>query len=268
MTALDQDRETLKDLRKTIIEMVHRSKEGHIPSAFSILEILYTLYKYGLRYDPKNPLLPERDYFILSKGHACSGLYPVLAHFDFFDKELLKTYCKPGSIFGGHPDRVKVPGIEVSSGSLGHGVAMGAGIALGLRHKKMSNKVVVLVGDGEAEEGSFWESVMMVKNNNLSNILIILDYNHSQKYSHNFAYDKIMPAFDWDTFQVEGHDVESLRQCLEPLIKGERERPAFVIANTTKGYGINRFIGDQSWHRRSPTDEEMPELFRELDLCK
>lgn len=132
----DKDTQNLNGLRKTILEMVFNAKEGHIPSAFSILEILYVLYRDCLKFDPNSVKSEGRDYFVLSKGHAGAGLYAVLAHFGFFKTSDLLTYCQPGSPFGGHPDSLKVPGVEVCSGSLGHGIAMAVGIAMGLRIKK------------------------------------------------------------------------------------------------------------------------------------
>lgn len=258
------DAEVLKSFRRTIIEMVYRAKEGHVPSAFSILEILYVLYKDCLTYDAKKPEDQNRDFFVLSKGHAGAGLYTVLSHFGFFDQKLLLNYCQAGSLFGGHPDALKVPGVEVSSGSLGHGISIAVGIALGLRLKKSERKVVVLVGDGEMDEGSFWESIMMIKNTDLKNIIVIADCNGSQKYSHKFDYKKILSAFEWDTFETQGHDLNTLKSTLQPLVKGTLNRPAFVIAQTTKGFGVKRFIGDHGWHRRTPTDVELKEIMQEL----
>jgi len=244
--------------------MVAAAREGHIPSAFSILDILYVLYQDCLHTNPGAPQDPDRDYFILSKGHAGAALYAVLAHFGFFASALLETYCRRGSILGGHPDRLKVPGVEVSAGSLGHGIAMGVGVALGLRHKGSARKVVVLVGDGEAEEGSFWESITMIKNTGLTNLVVILDQNRSQRYAHPFRMQEILAGFDWSAQTVDGHDVQALSRCLVPLVRTTQVRPAFVVANTTKGFPVARFMNDPSWHRRSPNDDELREILQEI----
>jgi transketolase len=254
----------LIEIRRTILEMVFQAKEGHVPSAFSILEILYILYQDCLHYDSKNPKSEDRDYFILSKGHAGAGLYGILSHFGFLVPESLMSYCQLGSIYGGHPDTVKVPGVEVSTGSLGHGIAMAVGIAYGLRIKKSPRKVVVLVGDGEMDEGSFWESIMLAKNLSLSNLVVIADCNQSQKYSHRFEYAKIISSFGWETLEVDGHDLKALSKTLQPLVHDTQNGPTFLVAHTTKGYGVQRFIGEHGWHRRTPTPIEMAELREEL----
>jgi transketolase len=258
------DQEALKAIRRQILEMVFRAKEGHVPSAFSILEILYVLYKSALRYDAQNPKWEGRDRFVLSKGHAGAGLYAILAEFGFFKREILNTYCQPGSILGGHPDSKKVPGVEVSTGSLGHGIAVGAGMAAALNLSKSEAKVVCLVGDGEMDEGSFWETVMFARNANLNNLVVIADCNRSQKYSHGFNYAKILNSFGWDSTEVEGHNIEALTSLLVPAVREKRQNPLFITAHTTKGYGVQRFIGEHGWHRRTPTQAELDELFLEL----
>ncbi|MFZ4776839.1 MAG: hypothetical protein ACOYM3_15825 [Terrimicrobiaceae bacterium] len=258
------DQQVLNELRGTILRMVYHAREGHIPSAFSVVDILYTLYRYCLRVDPVHPDREDRDYFLLSKGHSGTALYPVLAHFGFFEADSLLQYCKPGSRFGGHPDALKVPGVEICSGSLGHGIAMGVGLGLGLRLKNITKKVVVLVGDGEMEEGSFWESIMMARNTGLTNLIVIADCNNSQGYSHPFDFIRILQSFDWATAEVNGHDVEALEATLRPLIHGPLTSPTFVAARTRKGHGIARFVGEHAWHRRTPTESELRECLEEL----
>jgi len=255
---------TLNAIRRTVLQMVFNGNEGHIPSAFSVLDILYVLYRDCLHFDPHDPRSPDRDRFVLSKGHASAGLYAVLSHFGFFPQEMLLGYCQPGSILGGHPDATMVPGIEASTGSLGHGVAIAVGMALGLRQQGSARKVVVLVGDGEMDEGSFWEAMMMIQNTELKNIVVIADCNASQRYSHKYAYDRILKEFDFGVSVVEGHDLDRLSATLQPLVCMPLSRPAFVMAQTTKGQGVARFIGDHGWHRRTPTDAEMALLLEEL----
>ena len=254
----------VKSLRRIILQMVHSAKEGHIPSAFSIVDILYVLYRDCLKYDPANPKCAERDCFVLSKGHAGAALYATLAHFGFFSGEDLKHYCTQGSKFGGHPDALKAPGVEVSSGSLGHGIAMAVGMAMAMRLEKSSRKVVALVGDGEMDEGSFWESVMLARNLGLDNLIVIADCNGSQKYSYPYDYAKILKSYDWAASEVNGHDLDALSQLLTPLVREPTAGPQFVVAHTEKGHGVARFVGEHGWHRRTPTDNEMIELMREL----
>ena len=158
-----------KDLRKKIVEMVHSGGDGHIPSAFSILDIIHYLYSKVLKYDPKNPKWEKRDYFILSKGHGCLSLYVVLEKFGILKKRDLKLFCKNSGILGEHPDATKVPGVEASTGSLGHGLSFSVGIAKGLKLRKKKNPVIVLVGDGECHEGTVWEAANVAKNHNLDN---------------------------------------------------------------------------------------------------
>lgn len=258
----------LKDLRSTILEMVYHAGEGHIPSAFSILEILYVLYRDCLTIDPEDAKNVDRDYFILSKGHAGAALYAVLSQFGFIDRESLFSYCKPKSPYGGHPDLNKVNGVEVCSGSLGHGVAMAAGIAMANKHYGRRGKVVTLVGDGEMDEGSFWETVMLARNLDLSNFIVIADCNESQlKYSKDFEFNTILKSFGWNSLVVDGHCLASLSDILVPLLKVNQTAPTFVVAKTIKGSGIERFIAkgtDNAWHRRTPTQIELSEILGEL----
>lgn len=261
---MNSEVQLLKELRRTILQMVFNANEGHIPSAFSILEIVYVLFRDCLSFRPEQPKWEDRDYFILSKGHAGAALYAVLSHFGFFSRQPLMDYCKPGSILGGHPDASKVPGVEVSSGSLGHGVAIGVGIALGLKQRNQKNKVVILVGDGEMDEGSFWESLMMIANNQLNNVVVIADCNSSQRYSLAYNYEAMVSAFGWDVTEVSGHDLDALRSVLKPVVRQEASKPRFVVARTTKGFGVQRMIGEHGWHRRTPTQQELAEMSQEL----
>ncbi len=256
--------EVVKQMRRTVLQMVYTAREGHLPSSFSIMDLLYVLYRDCLHIDPHHPKAPDRDRFILSKGHASAALYAVLSHFGFFDATHLSTYCQPGSLLGGHPDCQKVPGVEASTGSLGHGIAIGCGLAIGLRQQGSPRQVVVLVGDGEMDEGSFWESVMMAKNLALSNLVVIADCNGSQHYSHSFDYEGILRSMGWQAHTVDGHHLSELRRDLVPRVRASRTAPLFVRANTQKGYPIRRFTGDHGWHRRTPTEEEMADLMAEL----
>jgi len=169
----------MNELRRLIVKASAATGEGHIPSALSILDILWVLYDKVLKVDPNNPADPNRDRFILSKGHGSLGLYAVLVKKGFFSATTLENFGKFDNILGGHPDRNKVPGIETSTGSLGHGFPISVGIALGLRIKKMNCRVFTIIGDGEANEGTVWESMLLAAHHNLSNLSVIVDYNHS-----------------------------------------------------------------------------------------
>jgi transketolase len=257
-----EDLQILKNIRKEIIDLVHNSGEGHMPSAFSVLDIVYVLYKDFLKYDVKNPDSEDRDFFILSKGHGCQALYTVLSHFNFFEKEQLNTFCKQESIFGGHPDRTKVPGVEVSTGSLGHGLPIAVGIALSLKILNKPNKVVVLIGDGESEEGTVWESTRLAKNLKLDNLTVILDKNNSQGYSSEYDYKEIWKSLGWHSVEMDGHNLEEIRSTLKEI--EDVKKPKIIIANTVKGKGVSFIENSNEWHHKSPNPEEYKKMMEEL----
>jgi len=253
----------MKNLAKTIIKSAHSAKEGHIPSALSILEILIVLYDRILNIDPKNPDSDNRDRFILSKGHASLGLYAVLAHKGFFSHVSLENFGKFESILGGHPDRNKVPGVEASTGSLGHGLPIAVGIALGLKIKKNSHKVYVLIGDGEANEGTIWESAMLASHHNLSNLVCIIDHNHSTDRAVKICdLEEKFKSFGWKAKTIDGHDRKAIYDSLTDL---DESKPTAVIAQTIKGKGIKMMENNPAWHHKAPTEEEFEEIMRELD---
>lgn len=246
------------ELRKKIAQMVYESKDGHIPSAFSIVDILASLYDEQLRYDSRDPQWPDRDYFILSKGHGCLALYVVLNKHGFISQGDLDTFCKSRGILGEHPDRNKVPGVEASTGSLGHGFPFATGIALGLRLHNMSNRVYVLVGDGECHEGTIWETANVAHNMQLGNMLVIVDWNGSAA--------ELMPsddlpakwrAFGWNVIVVNGHSAGELRDAFEAVKPQAYGTPTVIIARTIKGKGVPMLEGHGVWHHRIPNEEEM-----------
>src|SRR3989338_3444770 len=204
-------------LRKKIIKMLESERRGHIGSAFSIVEIIRVLYDSILRYDSKNPRWNKRDRFILSKGHGCLALYAILAEKGFFPKNELLKFCKSDGILGGHPEFGRVPGIEASTGSLGHGLAIGVGIAINLKLEKLNSRVYVLVGDGECNEGSIWEAAMGASKHQLNNLIVIVDYNKYQSYGTTFEVQDLEPFYDkWKSFgfnvtEVDGHNITQLK---------------------------------------------------------
>lgn len=251
----------LRDLKKIIIEMSARAGEGHIPSAFSVLDILWVLYDGVLRIDPKNPRDPKRDVFILSKGHASLALYAVLAEKNFFPKTELDTFGNFNSILGGHPDRNKVPGVEASTGSLGHGFSISVGVALGMKIKKSESRVFVLIGDGECNEGTVWESALLASHHNLSRLTCVIDYNHSTDRALNMGdIAEKFASFGWDTSIIDGHNHSEIYDALKTV----SDKPRAIIANTVKGNGAKTMENNPAWHHKSPTPEESEILFIEI----
>jgi transketolase len=254
-----------KDLRIKIAEMVKRSGEGHIPSSYSIVDIIDHLYGHVLRFDAANPRADTRDYFILSKGHGCGGFYAVLHKYGFLTDDDIRDYGTAAGILGGHPDTTNVPGAEASTGSLGHGFPTAVGIALGLRIQKRPNRVFALVGDGECHEGTIWESANVGANQRLGNLCVIVDWNGSAA--------QLMPrddmpakwqAFGWETHLIDGHSSTELTSVFEKMNFALEGPPKVVIARTVKGKGVSFVEGHGKWHHRVPTDEEMAAIYREL----
>ena len=260
-----------KELRRIIFESICKGGGGHIPGSLSIAEILAVLYYRVLRINPSEPDDPGRDRFILSKGHAGVALYAILADRGFFPKSYLDTFGKKGSILGGHPDMHKVPGVEASTGSLGHGFPFGVGIAMAgkLDHKK--HKVFVLLGDGECQEGSIWEAAMFASQQRLENLIAIIDYNKIQAMDWLDNIVSLEPladkwkAFGWSVREVNGHNIEELEKLFKQ-VPFEKGKPSLVIAHTTKGKGISFMENVPIWHYRLPTTEELKVACDELDL--
>lgn len=243
--------------------MVYYSGEGHIPSALSIADILYILYDRILNVNPRQPDSEDRDYFVLSKGHGCAALYSILVEKGFFDRDELKSYCKKNSFLGGHPDRNKVPGVEASTGSLGHGFPIAIGIALSMKIRKRKNKVFTLIGDGESNEGSIWESAQVATNLKLDNLIVIVDNNNSQRYSAKFDYINTWKSFGWETSEVDGHDHVVLEKTIEKYLN-IKDKPKVIIANTVKGKGVSLMENNPEWHHKCPDDESYQKIIAEL----
>ncbi len=243
--------------RRRIVDMVCEGKDGHIPSAFSIIDIIAVLYQYYLKFDAKNPAWEKRDYFILSKGHGCLALYVVLKEHGFLTENDLNGFCQPDGILGEHPDATKVPGVELSTGSLGHGFSMAVGMALGLRIQNRNNRLFVLVGDGECHEGTVWEAANVANNLQLGNLCVVVDWNGSAA--------QLMPrddlpakwkAFGWETHVIDGHSVTELRQALDRIAFKSVGTPTVIVAKTIKGKGVPLLEGHGTWHHRIPKPDE------------
>lgn len=251
-----------RDIRKNILTIAKTSGHGHIPTCFSVIEILYAIYS-SIKHNPANPSWVERDIFILSKGHAALAHYCVLAEFGYFEAKKVDSFGSFMADFGCHADRFKIPGIEASTGSLGHGIGLAVGMALALRIKKTDRSVVTLIGDGESNEGSVWEAVLVAESLKLSNLTIIYDNNMSHSRGlqiHNPG--EHFRGFGCDVVEIDGHNVSSIAS----EIKNQGTTVKVVVANTKKGYGCQSLINNQyEWHRRSPNEEEYIKLIKELD---
>ena len=258
-------------LRQQIVRMVESAKRGHIGSAFSLVEMLRVLYDDILRYDARTPRWPERDRFILSKGHGCLALYVLLAEKGFFPQEELLKFCKSDGILGGHPEYGKVPGIEASTGSLGHGLSIGIGMALNARQRKADYRVFVVSSDGENNEGSVWEAALAASKHHLSNLVVLIDYNKQQSYGTTYEVLNVEPfadkwrAFGFATQEVDGHDVSQLRTALA-RVPFEQGKPSALICHTIKGKGVSYVENNLRWHHKnSITPEEVESLLKELE---
>ena len=252
----------LKLLKRQILAATSATGEGHIASAFSILDILWALYDRVLRFDPKNPANNDRDRFILSKGHGSLALYAVLAEKGFFPAAELKNFCTYTSFLGGHPDHTKVPGVEASTGSLGHGLPLGVGVALGLRIRASNRRVYVVAGDAECNEGTIWESALLAAHHKLGNLTCIVDYNHSTDRALGMGdIAEKFRAFGWAAKTINGHDSAAIESALRTH---EEERPTAIVAETIKGKGVKQMENNPAWHHRAPSKEELEAMLQEL----
>ncbi|MDF2577441.1 MAG: transketolase, N-terminal section [Chlamydiales bacterium] len=250
-----------RQIRHDILIASHVSGHGHIPTCFSVVEMLLATYQ-SMQYNPKNPQDPQRDLFVLSKGHAALAHYATLARLGYFEPASVRSFGNYGSLFGCHADRLKVPGVEASTGSLGHGIALAVGMALGFKIDHKPNRVFTLVGDGEANEGSVWEAAMVASDLKLANLTVLYDNNLSQKRCLQiYNPEEKFEAFGFDTYSVDGHNVEQINNALE----FPNDRPKVIICNTQKGYGCPSLVNEVfSWHRRAPKEEELKTLLGEL----
>lgn len=251
-----------KRIRHDILIASRASGHGHIPTSFSIVEMLYATYRV-MKHDPANPAAADRDIFILSKGHGALGFYCVLANEGYFPVEDVKTFGAYLSRYGCHPDRRKVPGVEASTGSLGHGIGIAVGMALAFKLQGSSRHVFTLIGDGESNEGSTWEAIMVAVNVGLPNLTVLLDYNRSQVRSLQIDNPaERLRAFGCRVHEVGGHDVGALLDALRAPADGVKA----VVARTIKGYGCRTMEENIfEWHRKSPDAAQYDALLRELE---
>ncbi len=245
-------------IKSRIVTAAANAQEGHIPSALSILDIVWVLYNKVMKFNDK-PF--QSDRFVLSKGHASLAIYAVLEDCGLIPSSYFEDFCEYDSKLGGHPDCNKISYIEASTGSLGHGMPMALGMALAAKIKKNTNKVFCLIGDGECNEGTIWETAMLASHHKLSNFTCIVDYNHSTDRALDLGdISSKFSSFGWESIIVDGHNHEEL---ISELLK-DRSAPFALVCETIKGYGIKRMESQPSWHHKSPTQEELDEILQEL----
>jgi len=265
--------ERSRHLRRRIVRVLEGGGRGHLGTSLSLVEILRVLFDSVLRYDPKNPKWPERDRFILSKGHGCITQYVMLQEKGYFPEEELWKFCRYDGILGGHPDP-KVPGIEFSTGSLGHGLPVSVGLALMAKRRKSAYRVFTVLGDGECNEGSVWEAAMCAAKHKLDNLVAMVDYNKQQSYASTYEVLDLEPfaakweAFGFATREVDGHDVAALERTFAAL-PFQAGKPSAIICHTVKGKGVSFAENNLKWHHKSSIKKnEIEELMTAIEDAK
>lgn len=257
-------------IRLHALRMTNMGGTSHIGSVFSMADILAVLYGRFLRVDPNRPDWPSRDRFVLSKGHAGAGVYAVLAELGFFDRSLLDQHGQDGSVLSGHVSHRGVPGVEISTGSLGHGLPVATGMALAAKRAGRTHRLVCLMSDGECDEGSNWEAILFAAHHQLSNLLAVVDYNKFQSLASVASTLGLEPfadkwrSFGWSVREVDGHNHDDILATLERL-PFETDRPSCVIAHTVKGKGVSFMENSVLWHYRTARGEEYEAAKRELE---
>ena len=257
-------------LRKHVVTMACRGKSSHVGSALSITDLMAVLYAEVLNLDPQQPGWPKRDRFILSKGHAGSVVYAALAEKGFFDVDMLLTHYQDGSNLSGHVSHKGIPGVEFSTGSLGHGLSVGAGMAYSAKLDEQKHKVFVLLSDGECDEGSNWEAILFAAHNKLDNLTVIVDYNKIQSLDAVENTLNLEPfaakwrSFGWEVQEIDGHDYAEICQTYAKL-PFSNNKPSCIIAHTIKGKGVSFMENKVLWHYRSPQGDEYEKALQELE---
>lgn len=267
-TSVDEVRDFALSIRLGALDTIARAGLGHVGGDFSVADILALLYGGILRVDPTDPSWPQRDRFILSKGHAAASLYTALALRGFFPADELATFAGPDSRLGGHPNRLKTPGVETNTGPLGHGLPVAVGMATGARLAGADWQTYVVVGDGEIQEGSNWEALMYAAHRGLSNLTLVVDRNRLQQGAGTEETNALDPldekvrAFGWETTVVDGHDIEALWAAVRA--PRDHGRPVAIIADTVKGKGVSFMEGLAAWHHKVPSAEQVEQAIAEL----
>ncbi|MCX5909007.1 MAG: transketolase [Deltaproteobacteria bacterium] len=259
-----------RHLRKVMVKMMTNAGGGHLGPAMSSTDVATALFFHTMRISPENPTKPDRDRFIMSAGHKCGILYVCLADKGFISPETLDTFLEFDKTLGGHPDMKKIPGVDASTGSLGHGLSIGVGMALAGKYDKLDYRVFVLLGDGELDEGSNWEAAMSASHFKLDNLIAIVDRNRLQIDGTTEEVMALEPladkwkSFGWAVTDIDGHDMTTIVRTLDhlPLAQG---KPTMIIAQTTKGKGVSFMENQLSWHYRAPNKDEAVKALEELD---
>lgn len=269
----DHDKKACAELRKQIFLTGYSGGMAHLASCFSAVEIIYTLYLKGImRYDPKDPDMPDRDRFVLSKGHAGLALYSVLCKAGYLSEEELNTYLKPYCHIGGEPNMRDLKGIEASTGSLGHGLSAAIGMAMAQKMDKNGAKTYVMIGDGESQEGTIWEAAMSAAAFSLNNLVAILDCNRLQKtnqveetlgYVH---WVEKWNAFGWNVIEADGHNIDELEKAFKNI--PDNGKPTIVICHTIKGKGVSIMENNPIWHFKLPNKKELKFFMAELNISE
>ncbi len=257
-------------IRAHCLRMTHGGRSGHVGSMLSMAELLVVLYEKILRVDPNNPDWPQRDRFILSKGHGSGAVYAMLAEKGFFPKLWLNTYYKDNGKLSGHMSH-HVPGVEFSTGALGHGLPVAAGMALAAKHVGAKHRVFCLISDGDCDEGSTWEAIMFAAQHKFDNLIAIVDYNRVQALGHVEDVIELEPfarkvqAFGWAVLEIDGHDCQQIENALSKLPL-EKDKPSFIIARTTKGKGVSLMENTLSCHYEVVDDQQLAQALTELGV--
>jgi transketolase len=269
MSSFPPAAELARRIRRHSVLMTSRANASHIGSSLSMADLLAVLYGEFLRFDPQHPDWPERDRFILSKGHGCAALYAVLAETGYFPVERLETFYQDGSPLAGHATHKNVAGVEVSTGSLGHGLSLGTGMALAAKRDGRAHRVWVLLSDGECDEGSTWEPALFAPHHRLDNLVAIIDYNKIQSFGTVKEVLDLEPladkwrAFGWGIREIDGHDLGAIREAFAavPFVPG---RPSCIVAHTIKGKGVSYMENQLLWHYRAPRGADLETALREI----
>ena len=248
-------KKNLSIIRYDILKSCHETREGHVGSAFSILELLYIIFKKHIK----------KNYFILSKGHASIGAYATMYRLKIIGKKIYDSFCRFDSKLGGHPDSTKMPIFNFSTGSLGHGLPNSTGLAFALNQMKINKKIICLMGDQELMEGTTWESLHIIENYNIKNLVLIIDRNNSDFRSIKFLkLKKKLSVFSDKIHEINGHDLRMIDKILNKCLKDNSFN--IIIANTIKGYGVKSIANNPAWHHKSPTEEELKKFKKELSI--
>ncbi len=265
----DELKKISKKIRYNVVKMIGLAKSGHPGGSLSAADIVVSLYCNIMNHDPKNPDKEDRDRFVLSKGHACPVVYAILAELGYFDEDELWKLRKAGALLQGHPS-IKIPGIEANTGSLGHGISVAVGMALGCKLDKLNNYVYTILGDGECQEGQVWEASMAASHYKLDNLIAFVDRNRLQIDGNTEDVMSLgdlkekFKAFGWDVFEIDGHDFIQIINTVEKAKSMKNGKPKMIVANTIKGRGVSFMENNAGFHGKAPNDEELENALNEL----